>query len=198
MPLFAVTAKAEAGHMNSRYSISGNSGTAGRPARPQRTLITGDPLAIRPSRVTERLLARALGASLDRQLAAGLTPESSPLLAARAQRIVAIRSRQQLARNWENLLRVARRAHGTYHPARPISGESIIAAEPAVRELVRCMTAPLPVAARGVAMATVLLTDALGPVYNRQSPLTLAAALEAAIAQLDPALPLMSEVPVTP
>ena len=184
--------------MNSRYSISGNSGTAGRPARPQRTLITGDPLAIRPSRVTERLLARALGASLDRQLAAGLTPESSPLLAARAQRIVAIRSRQQLARNWENLLRVARRAHGTYHPARPISGESIIAAEPAVRELVRCMTAPLPVAARGVAMATVLLTDALGPVYNRQSPLTLAAALEAAIAQLDPALPLMSEVPVTP
>ncbi len=55
------------------------------------------------------------------------------------------------------------------------------------------MTAPLPVAARGVAMATALLTDALGPVYNRRSRVTLAAALEAAIAQLDPALPLMSE-----
>jgi hypothetical protein len=186
MPLFAVTAKAEAGVMNSRYPIV------------QRTLITGDPLAIRPSRLTDRLLARTLGASLDRQLAAGRTPESSPLLAARAQRIVAIRSRRQLARNWENLLRAARRTHGTHYPALPISSDEIIAAEPAVRELLRRMTAPLPVAARGVAMAGVLLTDAVGPVYSRRSPVTMAAALEAAITQLDPALPLMSEVPVTP
>jgi hypothetical protein len=192
MPLFAMTAKVEAGFMNSRYSIAGDREVARRTARPQRTLVTGDPLAMRPSRVTERLLARMLGASLDRQLAAGRTPESSPLLAARAQHIVAIRSRQQLARNWENLLRAARRAHRTYYPAMPISSDRIIAAEPAVRELVRQMAAPLPVAARGVAMATVLLTDALGPVYNRRSRVTLAAALEAAAAQLDPALPLMS------
>jgi hypothetical protein len=198
MPLFALTAKAEAGGMNSQCSNAADREAARRTARPQRTLITGDPLAMRPCRVTDRLLARMLGASLDRQLAAGRTPESSPLLAARAQRVVALRSRQQLARNWENLLRAARRAHGTYHPALHISSDRIIAAEPAVRELVRCMTAPLPVAARGVAMATVLLTDALGPVYNRRSGVTLADALEAAIAQLDPALPLMSGVPVTP
>jgi hypothetical protein len=49
-----------------------------------------------------------------------------------------------------------------------------------------------------VAMAGVLLTDALGPVYSRRSPVTMAAALESAITQLDPALPLRSEVPVTP
>jgi hypothetical protein len=150
---------------------------------------------MRPSRPIDRLLARILGASLDRQLAAGRTPESSPLLAARAQHIVAIRSRQEAARNWENLLRVARRGHGTYHPALPICGDRIIAAEPAVRELARYLTAPLPVAACGVAMATGLLTDALSPVYNSRSRVTLAAALEAAIAQLDPALPLMNEVP---
>ena len=172
--------------MNSRYPIV------------QRTLITGDSLAIRPSRLLDRLLARTLGASLDRQLAAGRTPESAPLLAARAQRIVAIRSRRRVARNWENLLRAARRAHGPYHHALPVRSDHVIAAEPAVRELVRCMTAPLPVAARGVAMAGVLLTDALGPVYSRRSPVTMAAALEAAVTQLDPALPLMSEVPVTP
>ncbi|MGH3207330.1 MAG: hypothetical protein ACRDNO_06190 [Trebonia sp.] len=184
--------------MNSRYSIAGDREAAGQAARPQRTLVTGDPLAIRPSRVTDRLLALTLGASLDRQLAAGRAPESSPLLAARAQRIVTIRSRQQVARNWENLLRAARRAHRTHYPALPISGASIVAAEPAVRELVRRVTAPLPVAARGVAMATVLLTDALSPVYSRRSPVTLASVLEAAIAELDPALPLMSAVPVTP
>jgi hypothetical protein len=133
-----------------------------------------------------------LGASLDVKLAAGRTPESSPLLAARAQHIVAIRTRRELARHWEHLLRAARRGYGTYHPALPICSDRIIAAEPAVRELVRCMTAPLPVTARGVAMATALLTDALSPVYNPRSRDTLAAALEATIAQLDPALPLMN------
>lgn len=45
-------------------------------------------------------------------------------------------------------------------------------------------------------MATGLLTDALGPVYNPHSELSLTAALDAAITQLDPALPLMSEVTV--
>lgn len=150
---------------------------------------------MRPSRLTDRVLARILGASLDRQLAAGRTPESTPLLAARAQRIVAIAGRRRLARNWENLLEVARGARGSQHLAVPVRSDSIVAAEPAVRELVRCMTAPLPVAARGVAMATELLTDGLGPVYNPHSRISLAAALEAAIAQLDPALPLMGGVP---
>jgi hypothetical protein len=181
--------------MNSPHSIAGVREVARRATQAQRTIVTGDPLEMRPSRPTDKLLARMLGASLDRQLAAGRTPESSPLLATRAQHIVAIRSRQELARNWENLLRVARRGHGAYHPALPIRSDRVIAAEPAVRELVRSMTAPLPVAARGVAMATALLTDALSPVYSPRSRVSLAAALEAAIAQLDPALPLMNEAP---
>jgi hypothetical protein len=183
MPLFAVTAKAKAEVMNSPHPLA------------QRTIITGGPLAMRPSRVADRLAARVLGASLDRELAAGRAPEASPLLAARAQRVVAIRHRRELARNWENLLRIARRRAGTYHPALPVSSDRLVAAEPAVRELVRCLTTPLPVAARGAALATALLTDALGPVYNPRSRVTLDEALAAAIAQLDPALPLMTEVP---
>ncbi|HEY1821038.1 MAG TPA: hypothetical protein VGG83_14020 [Trebonia sp.] len=47
-------------------------------------------------------------------------------------------------------------------------------------------------------MATVLLTDATGPVYRRRSPVTLADALDAAIGQLDPALPLMPTAPPRP
>ncbi len=193
--------------MNGSHPIAGAREAAKRDSRPQRTIITGvtgvtgvtgDPLAVRPSRTADRLLARLLGASLDRQLAAGRPPESCPLLAARAQRIVALRSRRQLARNWENLLRRARRGPGTHHPALPVCGERVIAAEPAIRELVRHATAPLPVAARGVAMATALLTDATGPVYNPRSGVSLDAALEAAIAQLDPALPLMSGAPARP
>src|SRR6185312_14003692 len=109
--------------------------------------------------------------------------------------IVALRSRRRLARNWENLLRSARRGQGAHRMAVSVCGKHIIAAEPRVRELVRLVTAPLPVAARGVAMATAPLTDATGPVYNPRSPVSLADVLDAAIAQLDPALPLMSGAP---
>ena len=49
------------------------------------------------------------------------------------------------------------------------------------------LRAPLPVAARGVAAAEVLLTDAAGPLYNRHNQAVLAALLRSAIAQLDPA-----------
>lgn len=179
--------------MNSEQATSGVREVARRFSQPQRTIVTGDPLSMRPTRLTDRALARMLGASLDRQLAAGRTPESSPLLAARAQHIVALRSRQQMARNWENLLQMARRGPRTYHPALPIDGDRIIACERAIRELVGRMMTPLPVPAHGVAMATALLTDAVGPVYNPRGHVSLAAALEAVIAQLDPALPLMSE-----
>ncbi len=181
--------------MSSRHSIATAREVAHHVTRPQRTIVTGDPLALRPSRLTDRVLSRVFSASLDRRLAAGQAPESSRLLAARAQHIVALRSRQKMARNWENLLRRARRAPGAYQPALPVDGPRIVAGEPAIRELVRRLTAPLPVSARGVAMATELLTDAVGPVYNPHSRVSLAAALEAAIGQLDPALPLMKSVP---
>jgi hypothetical protein len=80
----------------------------------------------------------------------------------------------------------------------PVCADLIVAAEPAIRELISRLSAPLPVPARGVAMATVLLTDATGPVYRRRGPVTLAHALDAAIGQLDPALPLMPTVPPRP
>ncbi len=161
------------------------------PGDPASVVTEGGAWALRPRRLGDRVLARSFGASLDRQLAVGRQPEETRLLAARAQAIVSLRSRRALARNWNHLLRVAHRARGKPHPARPIRGDRIVGAEPAIHELVRRLGAPLPVRAQGVAMASVLLTDATGPVYSRHSRVTLAAALDTAIAQLDPALPLM-------
>jgi hypothetical protein len=157
------------------------------------TLVLGDPLVMRPCRPADRLLAHVLGASLDRDLASGQEPEASWLLAARAQDIVSLGRRRALARDWDHLLAVASRPHGGRYPARPVRAERVTAAEPAIRELTRRLRAPSPVAARGVAMASVLLTDATGPVYNQSSRVTLAVAIEAAIDQLDPALPLIPE-----
>jgi len=157
----------------------------------QRILVFGDRLVMRPRRLADRVLARAWGASLDSELAAGRAPESALLRAARAQDIVSLRRRQAIARDWDHLLRVARRAGPEAQPRRRfICADRIAAAEPAIRELMTLLVAPLPVRARGVAMASVLLTDATCPVYNRTSRSTLATALAAAISELDPALPL--------
>jgi hypothetical protein len=161
----------------------------GRDAR--HTLVLGDPLVIRPCRLADRLLSRAFGASLDQELAAGRAPESSRLLAARAQAIVALPRRTSVARSWEHLLRMARRATAVRTPVVPLNAAAIRAAEPAIRELISRLTTPLPVTAQGVAAATTLLATATSPVYGRQSPTVLAGALQAAITQLDPFAPLM-------
>jgi hypothetical protein len=167
--------------------------TPGPATRP--TLVLGDPLVLQPDRLVDRLLARAFSASLDQQLAAGCSPESTRLLAARAQHIVSLPHRTSLARSWDHVLRVARRGPGLGTPAVPLNVRAILAAEPAIRELTDRLAAPLPVTARGVAAATVLLTNATSPVYGRPGPDALAVPLDAAIDELDPARPLMEPVP---
>jgi hypothetical protein len=153
--------------------------------------------------MADRILARAFGGWLDESLATGRAPESSALLAARARIITALPYRMATAGNWEHLLRVARdravrpRSRSAAYrsaacdPAVLVCADQIVAASLAIRELMNVLAAPLPVPARGVAMASVLLTDAAGPVYSGHSRVSLTDALSAAVAQLDPALPLM-------
>ncbi len=150
---------------------------------------TATPFGAAAPSAADRVLARVFGASLDRQLAAGQPAESGRRLAARARHIVSLPRRRALARDWEHVLAVARRAPA---PGVPLCRDRIAAAEPRIRELVACLRVPLPVPAQGVAAATVLLTDATGPVYHRHSRATLDVALREAVAQLDPARPLLS------
>lgn len=163
----------------------------------ERTLALGDPFALPSRRLGDGVLARVYGASLDAELAAGRPPESSRLLTARARDIVSLRRRRSITGSWEHVLRTARRAQraaraGSHPPARavPVCADRVVTAEPAIRDLMNRLAAPLPVPARGVAMARVLLTDATSPVYNRHAVVDLADAVAAAAAQLDPALPL--------
>jgi hypothetical protein len=158
------------------------------------TLVLGDPLVLRPCRLADRLHARLLGASLDHQLAAGCSPESNWLLAARAQDIVSLPHRTSVARSWDHLLRVARRAPALRTRAVPLNAAAILAAEPAIREMMERLTAPLPVTARGVAAATIPLTDATSPIFGRQHCEALAGLLDVAIRHLDPAQPLIGVV----
>lgn len=179
---------------NSRTSRSRDGAASKHPiayAGPAQPLLPGT----RPYRVANRVLARALGASLDRRLAAGTPPESARLLAVRARDIVQLGRREAVARYWERTLRVARQPGAAAACSVPLRRQQVLAAEPAIRDLARLLRVPLPVGARGVAIARVLLTDGGGPLYWTRSPVSLHDALAEAITWLDPALPLMGGWP---
>ena len=64
------------------------------------------------------------------------------------------------------------------------------AAEPVIGLLAERLRMPLPVPARGVALANLLLIDGTGPLYNPLSTVALEDAVAEAVAFLDPAAPL--------
>ena len=132
----------------------------------------------------EGVLARVRGASLDRQLAEGCPPGSRPLLAARARYLVSPAGRREIICDWNNALRRARQP--VFMPRPPLCRDRVIAAEDDVRYLLALLAGPRPAAARGAAMAVVLLTDGTGPVHNHRSPVRLSTAVREATRQLDP------------
>ncbi len=116
-----------------------------------------------------RLLARVFGPSMDRQLAAGVPPESRRLLAARAEKLVAPVFRASLARNWHDLLERAHTPQVGRIPRIAPCRDRILAAEADIRSMLDVLAAPRPSSARGVAMVSLLLSDGAGPLYNRVS-----------------------------
>jgi hypothetical protein len=142
---------------------------------------------MRNTRLTDHVLAVLLSDPLDRRLAAGRPPGSSPLLESRAQRITGSRRRNDLARSWEHALTRARRPSEAHPLAVAVCHDRAIAAEADIRELAARLRSPAPVSARGVAAARLLLTDGTGPLYNRAEPdESLVIWLRKAITRLEP------------
>ena len=186
--------------MRSSCGISSGSdtrrGAAWRPRHDTLVFVDGNglgQLGSRPRRITDRALARALSFRLDHRLAAGRSPESDRLLAARAQHLVSAATRQALADDWEYLLHVVKHAPAPTLGRMALRRDQIAAAEPEVREIAACLRTPLPVAAAGVAAANVLLTDGAGPLHNPcAQKIALREALRTAITQLDPSVSLFA------
>jgi hypothetical protein len=135
-------------------------------------------------------LTRVWGMPLDRRLAAGASPESGRLIALRARSLVVPARRQRLASDWDRLVRIARERPATVAHV-PLRRDRIVGAEEDIRELQRALRASAPVPARGVALASTLLSDGTGPLYNRNSRVDLRAAVQAAIQHLDPSTALL-------
>jgi hypothetical protein len=126
-------------------------------------------------RFWDRWLARAWAPSLDSHLAAGWPPGTSRLLAVRAEEITSPAGRGELVRGWGHVLARARRPAVPRTPRAPLCRDRIAAAEGDLRTMLAVLASPLPVSARGGAMASVLLGDGTGPLYSRHCPRDLAA-----------------------
>src|SRR5215472_6730188 len=180
-------------HRAKRLALAWRSGWAR-----QNVLLTDDagrllPSPRRTARLWDRVVASSRAGRLDACLAAGVPPESGRLIALRAAALVVPARRQRLASDWDRLVRVAHERPATRARV-PLHSAGIVAAEDDIRELQRSLRANVPVPARGVALASTLLTDGTGPLYNRRSPVNLRVAVRDAIEHLDPATALL---PVT-
>ena len=132
----------------------------------------------------DRWLARAHAPSLDSQLAAGWPPGAGRLLAIRAQEITSPAGRTELVRGWGYVLGRARQPAVPRTPRAPLCRDRITAAEGDLRTMLAVLASPLPISARGAAMASVLLGDGTGPVHNPHSTRDLAAAVRDATREM--------------
>jgi hypothetical protein len=138
-----------------------------------------------PAGLRDRLLARVLAPSLDRQLASGRPAGSSRALANRAEHLTSPEGRRELVQRWAAVLDRAGRPPALLTSRAPLSRGALAAAEQDVREMLAVLAGDLPIDARGAATASWLLSDGTGPLYNLRSPVNLGAVVREATQQLD-------------
>ena len=124
-----------------------------------------------------RVLARCAASRLDRELAAGASPENSARLAARAVQLTSMKARRNLAASVRRILAAAgdpaALAVITARPARlPLARARIRQSAGPLAVLARYLAAPGPVPAQGVAMVSQLLADGAGPSTARLASMT--------------------------
>ncbi len=115
------------------------------------------------------LRSRLHGISLDRALAEGADPASSPLLARRTAWLTSSRNRSSLADCVGRLIEVSGGLRGRSAVVRPHRGELAGAKLPLAR-VAALLDSPEPVYPRGVARVQLLLTDATSPLYAPVRP----------------------------
>jgi hypothetical protein len=126
-----------------------------------------------------RLLGRCLAPRLDRQLADGVRPEVSAVLAARAMVLTSVRYRRGLAASLRRMLAASvtpqtrprpmaasRSAGAARQPHVPLRRDRIAGSASELDELARSLAGQSPVPAQGVAMVSQLLADGGGPLYR--------------------------------
>lgn len=126
-----------------------------------------DPRVVQVRRcgVGARLLARARALAIDQALVNGISPDSSVTVSLRAQSLISVRHRLDLARRFRGLLRVAGRPVHPFDPTLPVPAHVLHARE-LIEEIVEVLEGTEAIDARGVARLELLLRDGGGPLYG--------------------------------
>lgn len=130
-------------------------------------------LTLRRLRPWHRMLARCAAARLDRELAAGTSPETSVGLAARAMQLTSVKVRRDLAASVQRILAAAGQpptvmlppAAAARPPRIPLNRVRISQSAVPLANLAHYLAASGPVPVQGVAMVSQLLADGGGPLY---------------------------------
>ncbi len=148
--------------------------------------LDGSYVETRDARLRDRLATHLRGTRLDRQLAAGGSPDASVRLALRARLLVRVATRVALARRVRDVIDDAERGPAFVTTRMPVCRRKVLLARPQLDALGRRLLAAGPVTPGGVALAGRLLRDGAGPIYARPDADDLAVAAEAAWRALDP------------
>jgi hypothetical protein len=121
---------------------------------------------------------------LDRRLADGADPESSPELGMRARLLVGTRFRRHLLAELESVLARAEHPPHWRSASLPVCAGAVRGAEEPLRRLAGALGADREPPVRGVALAACLINDPTGPLYARSRCHRIAPLAEEATAAL--------------
>jgi hypothetical protein len=136
-------------------------------------------------RLRDRVRARLLAYSLDRELADGVPPERSAALTLRARRLVEPATAALLARALQRVLRDALMPQTMLPTGMPTRRRAVREAAAEIDDLARRLVAPAPAAVRGIAQVGLLIGDGTGPLYSALAHEDLVAAVRRARAALE-------------
>lgn len=121
---------------------------------------------------------------LDEELAAGVRPDSDPLLRERAQILLSRESRLRIASGLDRARRQGERP--ARHAAQvPVSTQAVCDAGPVLKKLALRMRGYLPISPQGAAKTNILLTDRSGPLHSPDANPDLRSAALRALAALE-------------
>jgi hypothetical protein len=131
-------------------------------------------------------VAHWFAGSVDRELAAGVSPWVSAVVERRAAQLICGRSRRRVAAGLARALRDSTRGPLSWTAVVAPDRHEVSAAHVVLKALSVRLGDDQPVDPRGMAMLRLLLTDGNGPLYQPIGPGSLGSYLRAAAAALEP------------
>jgi len=159
-------------------------------ARPVVLVEHGGDVIVCRNTLRRRVRVRLLADGLDRDLAAGISPDATMEHSLRAQHLNSPKQRKHTARSlWRSLDDALGLAPNPVHPSVPISSltrAAVLASAWEIQQIATRLSSAEPVSSQGLALARLLATDGAGPLHYSVDPQDLRDACHEVLRSLEP------------